>query len=137
MVNPEVVANRLSRLKEYLGYLRSLRRYPYKRFSSDPFIRGSAERYLHLAIECCLDMGNHLIADRELRKAQDYREVFLILGEVKILPPAFAKRIAPMGSFRNILVHDYLRVDPKKVYEFLHKHLADFTRFATAMAKFL
>ena len=95
------------------------------------------ERYLHLAIECCLDLGNHLIADRGLRKAEDYKEVFLILGEAKILPKAFANRIAPMGGFRNILVHDYLRVDPQKVYDPLQKSLPDFERFARAMAKFL
>ncbi len=137
MVNPEVIATRLSRLREYVGYLRSLRRYPYRRFVSDPYLKGSAERYLHLAIECCLDLGNHLIADRGLRKAEDYREIFLILGEAKLLPPAFAKRIAPMGGLRNILVHDYLRIDPKKVHEILLKRLADFERFAKEMARFL
>ncbi len=137
MVNPEVVATRLTKLREYLGYLKILRRYPYQRLSRDPFLRGSVERYLHLAIECCLDLGNHLIADRELRRAEDYREVFLILGEAKILPRAFAKRIAPMGGFRNILVHDYLRVDPRKVYDALQERLPDSQRFARILAKYL
>ena len=137
MVNPEVIAVRLSRLREYLGYLKTLRRYSYRQFSTDPFIRGNVERYLHLAIECCLDMGNHLIADRGLRRAEDYREIFLILGEAKILPAAFAKRVAPMGGFRNILVHDYLRVDPRKVYEVLQKRLPDFERFGKIVARSL
>ena len=137
MVNPEVVATRLAKLRDYLILLRKLQRYSYKRFSADPFIRGSVERYLHLAIECCLDLGNHLIADKGLRRAQDYREVFLILGEARLLPPRFAKRIAPMGGFRNILVHDYLRVDPRKVYEVLKKHLSDLERFAKELARYL
>ncbi|MBI3333008.1 MAG: DUF86 domain-containing protein [Candidatus Omnitrophica bacterium] len=137
MVNPEVVASRLAKLREYLGYLRILKRYSYREFASDPFVRGSVERYLHLAIECCLDLGNHLIADRGLRRAQDYKEVFLILGEAKLLPQAFAKRIAPMGGFRNILVHDYLKVDPRKIYEALQDRLPDFEQFARRMAKFL
>ena len=137
MVQPELVATRLTKLREYLGFLKRLKRYSYRQFSSDPFIRGSVERYLHLCIECCLDLGNHVIADRGLRRAQDYKEVFLILGESKVLSKAFAGRIAPMGGFRNILVHDYLRVDPRKVYEFLQHRLSDFDRFAKAMAKFL
>lgn len=137
MVNPEVIASRLGRLREYLGYLKALQKYPYRKFTGDPFIRGSAERYLHLGIECCLDVGNHLIADRGLRRAQDYKEVFLILGEAKILPGAFARKLAPMGSFRNILVHDYLKVDPRKVYDILKKRLPDLERFARLMAKFL
>lgn len=137
MVNPEVIAARLGRLREYLGYLKALKKHSYRQFANSPFIRGSVERYLQLAIECCLDLGNHLIADRGLRRAQDYKEVFLILGEVKILPKAFAKRIALMGGFRNILVHDYLRIDPRKVYEVLQHQLSDFERFARLMARFL
>ena len=137
MVNPHILASRVERLREYLGYLKSLRRYSYQQFSSDPFIRGNVERYLHLSIECCLDIGNHLIADRGLRRADDYKEIFLILGEAKILPRAFAKRIAPMGGFRNILVHDYLKVDPRRVYEALEQRLPDFERFILLVAKFL
>lgn len=137
MVNPEIIAARLERMREYLGYLKALRKYPYRKFANDPFVRGSAERYLHLGIECCLDMGNHLIADRQLRRAQDYKEVFLILGEAKIIPKDFSKKIAPMGGFRNILVHDYLKVDPRKVYDILKKQLPDLERFTRLMAKFL
>lgn len=137
MVNPDVVATRLAKLREYLGYLKQLRRYSYKQFADDPFIRGNVERYLHLAIECCLNLGNHLISDRELRRAEDYREVFLILGEAKLIPMAFARRLAPMAGFRNILVHDYLKVDLRKVYEALQKNLPDFERFARLMARHL
>lgn len=137
MVKPEVIAIRLGRLREYLKILKQLRKYPQARLVGDPILRGSVERYLHLAIECCLDLGNHVIADRGLRKPQDYKEVFVILGEAKLLPAAFAKRIAPMGSFRNILVHDYLRVNPDVVYTMLHSHLSDFEQYAKAFARFL
>lgn len=137
MVKPEVIATRLGRLREYLTILKRLRTYPLHGFVNDPILRGSAERYLHLAIECCLDLGNHVIADRGLRRPQDYKDVFLILGEAKVISPAFAKRIAPMGGFRNILVHDYLRVNPAAVHRLLSTHLADFERFAKAFAKYL
>lgn len=106
MVEREIIATRLTRLRDCVTVLKRLRRVPLARFIHDPMIRGSAERYLHLAIECCLDLGNHVIADRGLRKPHDYRDIFLILGEARILPAAFAKHIAPMGGLRNILVHD-------------------------------
>lgn len=135
MVNPDIVATRLAALRQYLGYLRTLRRYPYRQFSVDPFIRGNVERYLQLAIECCLDLGNHLISDRGLRKAENYKDVFIILSEAKVLSKPFAKRIAPMGGFRNILVHDYLKVDPRKVYGALQNRLPDLEKFAKAIAR--
>lgn len=137
MVKRQVVAERLGHLRDYLRVLKQLRRHPLKQFLSEPLLRGAAERYLHLAIASCLDLGNHVIADRGLRKPQDYKDVFLVLGEAKILPPAFAKRLAPMAGLRNILVHDYLRVDPAKIHTFLKTHLGDFERFARAFERFL
>lgn len=137
MVNRDIVASRLGKLREYLGYLKKLKRHSYREFADEPVIRGSVERYLHLAIESCLDLGNHLIADQELRRAEDYKDIFLILGEAKVIPKSFAHRIAPMGGFRNILVHDYLKLDPRKVHQFLQQRLPDFQRFARFMAKFL
>ena len=40
-----------------------LRKYSLEGFVHDPEHYGSAERFLHLAIESILDMGNHIIAD--------------------------------------------------------------------------
>lgn len=137
MVKREVISTRLNKLQEYVKILKQIRKHPQRRFLDDPVLRGSAERYLHLAIECCLDIGNHVIADRGLRKPQDYKDIFLVLGESKFIPLAFAKRIAPMGGFRNILVHDYLRIDPTLVYRFLSTQLSDFERFAKAFARYL
>ena len=138
MVKPEIIAARLGRLQEYLKILGGLRRYAESRLTEDPLLRGSAEHYLHLAIECCLDMANHVIADKGLRKPQDYKDVFLVLGEAKIIPSPFVnKRLVPMVGFRNRLVHDYLHVDPKEIFRVLQDHLGDFRRFARAFERFL
>ncbi len=49
-------------------------------------------------------------------KPRDYYESILRLGELDVLPADFAKRLAPLAGFRNILVHEYLVVDWDKVY---------------------
>lgn len=137
MVKREIIAVRLGRLEEYLRILKGLKRYPRSRFLKDPLIRGSAERYLHLAIECCLDMGSHVIADRGLRKPEDYKDIFLILGESRIIPSKFAAELVPMVGFRNRLVHDYLRLDTGEIYRILQTNLPDFQRFAKAFQRFI
>ena len=52
MVNPDVLAARLERLQEYLHILKAVQQYDLQRFLQDPFVHGTAERNLHLAIEC-------------------------------------------------------------------------------------
>lgn len=116
MVNKAVLATRLERLREYLDILESVLQYDQKRFVKDPFIHGTAERNLHLAIECLLDIGNHVISDRGYPKPENYADIFRILGERDVIPPSLLQELDGMAAFRNVLVHDYLRLDREKVY---------------------
>lgn len=85
MVKKAIVAARLERLREYLKTLREVEKFDLARFAANPFVHGTAERYLHLAIECLLDIGNHLIAARGYRKPESYGEVFEILAEENVI----------------------------------------------------
>lgn len=123
MVKKEMVAARLEKLRSYLQVLQQVQQYDLERFKRDPFIHGTAERYLHLAIECLLDIGNHLIADRRLRKPQTYGEVFEVLAEAGVIPAELQKELAGMAAFRNVLVHDYLELDRERVYGLLREKL--------------
>jgi uncharacterized protein YutE (UPF0331/DUF86 family) len=42
-----------------------------------------------------------------------------------------------MVNFRNILVHDYLEIDPDQVYDLLQSKLPDFDKFARAIITFI
>lgn len=123
MVNQGVLAARLERLREYLGVLSSIVGYDVNRFVQDPFIHGTAERNLHLAIECLLDIGNHVISDRGLPKPESYADIFRILGERGLIPLEILKEMEGMAAFRNVLVHDYLRLDRVRVYQILREKL--------------
>lgn len=106
-------------------------------FLSNYKIYGLAERYLQLAIECLLDIGNHIIASLELKKPEKLQDIILILGENSILPTQFAKKVAKMAGFRNILVHGYSDIDEALVYESLTQDLTDFEDFIKYILKFI
>lgn len=42
-----------------------------------------------------------------------------------------------MTGFRNIVVHEYTRIDAEVVIRILRKHLADFRRFETEARRWL
>ena len=119
MVNKAILAERLERLREYLGILETVQQYDVQRFAQDPFVHGTAERYLHLAIECLLDIGNHVISDRGYPKPESYADIFRVLADQQILPAELLDELSGMAAFRNLLVHDYLRLDREKVYHIL------------------
>jgi uncharacterized protein YutE (UPF0331/DUF86 family) len=137
LVKKAIVAARLERLREYLKTLRAMEEFDLERFAADPYIHGAAERYLHLAIECLLDIGNHIIADRGFRKPETYGEVFEILAEESVISPELMRELVGMAAFRNVLVHDYLKLDLEKVHQVVRDKLKVFEALAGIYAGFL
>jgi uncharacterized protein YutE (UPF0331/DUF86 family) len=137
MVRPEVVRKRLQKLDEYLAFLETLAPYPYERFESDFMLRGSAERYLHLAIEAINDLGNHAIADGGLGKVEQYRDIPEILFRKNIINGAQMEVWVRMIGFRNTLVHDYTDIDKRIVYRVLQENLGDLKEIRAVFAGYL
>lgn len=124
---------RMTKLAEYVQLLRKLTEHSREEFVREPFVHGNAERYLQLAIQSAIDIGNHLLSDKKLPTPKDYREIFLILSEAGLLSRPLAERLASAAGLRNILVHDYLDIDRDRIYEFLRERLGDFEQFARAV----
>ncbi len=59
------------------------------------------------------------------------------MGEHKIIPKPFSEKLQKWAGFRNVLVHNYVRLDLDKVYDTLQKDLGDIGKFAKVFAKFL
>ena len=137
MVNRNVLTARLERLREYLDILKAVQGYDVKRFAADPFIHGTAERNLHLAIECLLDIGNHVISDRGYPKPESYADIFRILNERGLIPDQLFADLEGMAAFRNVLVHDYLRLDREKVFGIVREKLESMEELAGIFAEML
>ncbi|HEX9017534.1 MAG TPA: DUF86 domain-containing protein [Chloroflexota bacterium] len=105
-------------------------------FDTDPYLRDIVERNLEIAAQCCIDISHRIIALERAEKPRDYYEAILRLGELGVLPPAFARELAPLAGLRNALVHEYVGIDWNEVYANLQK-LDDMTRFAAFIRTWL
>ena len=128
---------RLKKILEYVDLLKKHQNITVKDLEDDPVQRGFLERYLQLACEAVIDIANLINAEYRFRSAEDARESILILGEEGVLEKKFAQEFAPVAGFRNILVHDYVKIDYKQVIDKLHHRLGDFERFSQQVAKYL
>jgi len=137
VVRPEVIRKRLNKLDEYLSILQRLRKYSFDDFVSDPERYGSAERFLHLAIEAILDMGNHVIAESDLGIVNWYSDIPSILARKGYIDSDLENKWLQMIGFRNTLVHDYLEIDRGIVYDILENHLEDIEAVKRIFTQFL
>lgn len=124
----------LSNLISYTGVLRELSLVSRDTFLSDRDKIGNAKYHFVIAIECCIDIANHIIASENYRFPRDNADSFRVLIESGILDASFEGRLTAMARFRNRLVHLYWQVDDERVYEYLQESLGDFDRFARAIA---
>lgn len=129
MVDKDKVEQRLMKLEQAVRKLREIAEQPWEEYAANETLRDRGERNLQVAAQACIDIANHIIADHGYRTPQGYADSFAVLQEEGIIPLELANKMKMVAGFRNILVHDYLEIDNKIVYESL-KCLKDFGAFA-------
>lgn len=130
MVDADSLTSRLQRLDELLCELDAIRAGGRDTYMAELRTRLAAEHALQLAIQSCIDVGAHLVAELGLKAPDDYRGVFASLRAAG-LDGQLAERLAAAAGMRNILVHGYLDVDDELVWDALAR-LDDLRSFAAA-----
>jgi len=133
MVDRDLILRRLASLETYLDQLAPYRGIDADGYRADWKTQRIVERTLHLAIETCMDVADHIVADRRLRVPETGAESFEILADAGLLPAPLGTALASMVGFRNVLVHDYTRIDPAIVVRVLSSDLAGVERFRDAV----
>jgi uncharacterized protein YutE (UPF0331/DUF86 family) len=137
MVDENSILLRIDHLKSYLDFLKEIKTKNEEEYLTNPYIYGSSERFLHLALECVINIGNHLVADLRLRKPQDNKDIFIILHEEEIISSSLKQKLVKMAGFRNLLVHGYTTINRKLIYGIIQNNLDDFVEFVKQIANYL
>lgn len=137
MVDPHVVASRLSVLEGYRARLEAFRELSREEFVADEDSHLLAERLLHLSCECVLDLAQHVISDLGFRQPEDYKDTMQVLLEEGILDQELASHLKEWMGFRNVLVRLYLAIDHGKCWQAIQDDLGQLEAFAVRMERFL
>ncbi|MEW6045467.1 MAG: DUF86 domain-containing protein [Bacillota bacterium] len=124
-----VIEKRLDRLEKVAGT--SLEEYV-----ADPDLQDRVERNFEVAIQACLDLALHVLADFPEPVPDTYRDVFRALVHRGILEASLGQRLEAMAGFRNLLVHGYADVVPEKVHHSLSE-LNDIRAFVASVTSYL
>jgi len=133
------VLERLRFLRSEVDYLKGERNsvHSFQEYEGHIRLKKAVERSLQVAIETCLDIGRRLIALEGFCYPEDNRDVFQVLGEEGVVPQELLPSLANMARFRNLVVHDYAKIDGAQVYAILKKRLGDFDEYAKAVMAYL
>ena len=134
MVDKPKLDQMLSNLRGYLQALKELAAVPKQAFLANRDKIGNAKYHFVIAIECCIDVANHVIASEGYRIPKDNADSLVVLVEEGVLSASKTESYRAMAAFRNRLVHLYWDVDDARVYDYLEDSLDDMESFARAIA---
>jgi uncharacterized protein YutE (UPF0331/DUF86 family) len=137
VVDRDLLRRKLSELSEYVTQVSEYRDLTVDRYRADWKTQRIVERTLQMAIETCLDVASHVLADRGLRAPTTYAETFEVLVQAGLMSAGLGRVMIEMTGFRNVVVHEYTRIDAEVVIRILRERLEDFRRFETEALRWL
>lgn len=134
MVDADVIAAKLAELADRTARVRRHRPADAAALAEDQDAFDLVAFNLMLAVQACLDVASHLIADEGWPPAKDLADSFLRLHERGVLSRETAAALARAVGLRNVLAHVYATADPDLVFEAATSGLDDLERFAREVA---
>lgn len=135
MVDETRVLRLLRSLTDDLSVLRSEAEADSERRSDPLWLRGVKYSFV-TAIESCVDVAQHLCASEGWGPPSDNGDAFALLGRHGVLAAPLSQRMRQAAGFRNVLVHEYVRVDDRIVVQRLQDP-SDLEHFARQVSDWL
>lgn len=138
MVDADVISRRLLSLNDALQQLAARHSsIDAESLSADAALQAAVERWLQIAVEACIDCAYHVVADRGLTPPDSARASFEALATHGIISKDLALRLGRAAGLRNILVHDYTRIDRALLASVVRHDLDDLRAFGAVIADLL
>ena len=86
---------------------------------SNPFDEWALRYGFFESIQIMIDIACHLVGKYNLGATKSYAHCIERLLEQDFIDEELAKRLIATIGLRNLLIHEYVTVDPKRLYGFL------------------
>ncbi|MBU1729984.1 DUF86 domain-containing protein [Patescibacteria group bacterium] len=140
MLNAKLIKQKIDLIQTDLERLIEFKQFTFDEMAQDYIKYAALKNFLMEIIGRGIDINEHIIAKlgkEHNLSPKDYRETFLQLKELKILPADFAKKIANSAGFRNAIVHEYNNLDKNIVYKTVGEAIKQYNDYCNYILEFL
>ncbi len=136
-INRDYLTEQFQTIEEYLKRARRIAALSRPDYLADANAVDASVRQLTVLFETSHNIAKHLGARFGWRAPSSKAESFEILAEQGVISEELAQGFREASRFRNLVTYQTARVDDQLVYEILQRHLSDFERFTTSVARWL
>ncbi|WP_158057959.1 type VII toxin-antitoxin system HepT family RNase toxin [Halorussus halophilus] len=136
MADERVVSKKLEQIEQYHGELkakqRSLSRADFLRETTE---QRAVERMFENAIQACSDLAQHVATNDFDFEGSASKEALRVLGQEGVIDEETMNTLVAAIGFRNVLAHEYGKVEYSQVYETLQTGLGVYDAFSQQLAQ--
>jgi len=140
MIDKRFIIEKVNLISRDLERLKIFSSFDIHQISQD-FIKFAAlKNILMEIIGRAIDINEHIISEEatpDLDIPKTYRETFLLLPSLKVLPKDFAQEIAKSAGLRNIIVHEYNDLEKAFVYNTIGELIKQYSQYCGYLLKYL
>ena len=133
----DVARNKLAAIEDTCDVLASLGGIDPDRLRDDPVVAAAVERLIGRLVDLAVDVNSHLAVALLGRAPSEYRESFDLMAQAGVIELAMAVRLKPSVGMRNVIVHEYVRLDLARVAAVVPEAIDAYRAYVTAVARFL
>ena len=134
MVDSLLLAKKLAGVRDATQRVREVLPADLAAFDGDRTVREVIALNLFVALQGCLDLASHWVADAGWDVPSTYRELFELLAAHAVIELELSRRLAAASGFRNLMAHQYGVLDWHRVYEIARDGTTDLDAFCAALA---
>ena len=129
-----VISEKLESLRRCVARVEAKRPETVEALQASPDLQDIISVNLMRAVQVCVDLAAHLVADLDVPAPATMAGTFDALHTAGVIDPDIAARMRAAVGFRNVAVHTYSAINWAVVFAIAHTHLGDFRAFARAVA---
>jgi uncharacterized protein YutE (UPF0331/DUF86 family) len=135
VVDRPLLARQVATVRDAVARVRSVLPPSSEAFAADRTAREVVILNLFVAIQACLDLAAHWLADEGWEVPQRYGDIFLALAAHEVISRPLALRLVAAAGLRNLVAHQYGALEWKRIHEAASStDLADLEAFCAALA---
>ena len=134
MVRADVARAKIARAQSWLEEAQALFERPREVYLADAKGRDLAAFYLFLAVQECIDLAAHWVADEGWEPPDAAGAAFDLLADRGAITQRAADAMRAATGLRNRIAHGYARVEHRRIYDEAPEGLAAMREFLSAAA---
>ena len=137
MVDKDLILAKASSVKRHIDRVKEKSVADMAIFLQDLDRQESVSFNMHLAIQNCMDIAAHIISEEGLGVPGSAGDMFFLLQENGFISADLSDKMVKAVGFRNLLVHEYQKIDLQRLYETAEKNVDDLMAFLASIFRTL